>query len=77
MCERVVIVGLHRKTKRMIKLVFAVDLLENFRAKVCYTPAVIEKIQEHFSPTDIHRLNQDFAETLCKVLPRWKAQSFT
>lgn len=75
MCERVVIVGLHRKTKRMIKLVFAVELLENFKAKVCYVPAVIEKIKEHFSTLDITRLNKTFAETLCEVLPIWKAEA--
>ena len=75
MCERVIIVGLHRKTKRMIKLVIAVELLENFKAKVCYVPAVIEKIKEHYPPAGIHRLTQEFAQTLCEVLPIWKADA--
>ncbi len=72
-CSRVVIVGLHRRTKRMLKLVFAVELLENFRAQVCYVPAVIELIKTHFPAAELHRLNREFAEQLRDVLPVWKA----
>ena len=74
MCSRVVVVGLHRKTKRMIKLVFAVELLENFRSQVCYVPAVIELIKAHFPADEIHRLNREFSEQLRDVLPIWKAE---
>jgi hypothetical protein len=73
-CSRVVVVGLHRKTKRMIKLVIAVDFLENFRSKVCYTPAVIALIKAHFASDDITRLDKEFSESLCVTLPIWKAQ---
>ena len=72
-CSRVVVVGLHRRTKRMIKLVFAVELLEYFRSQVCYVPAVIEQIDKHFSAAELHRLSQEFAEQLRDVLPIWKA----
>ena len=74
MCARVVVVGLHRKTKRMMTLVIAVELLENFKAKVCYVPAVMEQIQAHFLSDDINRLDKTFAETLCEMLPTWKAE---
>jgi hypothetical protein len=73
-CSRVVVVGLHRQTKRLMKLVMAVELLENFKVKVCYVPAVIEKIKAHYPPDEIHRLNREFAENLCEVLPIWKAK---
>ncbi|TDN36879.1 hypothetical protein E4631_09815 [Hymenobacter sp. UV11] len=72
-CNRVVVVGLHRKTKRMIQLVLAVELWENFRSRVCYVPAVITLIKAHFPAEEIHRLNQEFAEQLRDVLPIWKA----
>jgi hypothetical protein len=73
-CSRVVVIGLHRKTKRMIKLVLAVDFLENFTSKVCYTPAVIALIKEHFISDDSMRLTKDFSESLCVTLPLWKAE---
>lgn len=75
MCSRVVVVGLHRKTKRMMKLVIAVELLENFRAKVCHVPAVMEKIAEHLLLDTSSRLDKAFAETLCAVLPDWQAEA--
>jgi hypothetical protein len=76
-CNRVMVVGLHCKTKRMIKLVFAVDFLENFKPKVCYTPAVISLIQEHFASDDITRLTKEFADFLCATLPFWKEEEVT
>ena len=75
-CSRVVVVGLHRQTKRMMKLVIAVELLENFRAKVCYVPAVIAKIEEHIRTGTYSQLDQAFAENLCETLPIWKAEAF-
>jgi len=73
--SRVVVVGLHRQTKRMMKLIMAVELLENFRAKVCYVPAVLEKIAEHLQADTSSQLDKAFAETLCEVLPIWKAEA--
>jgi hypothetical protein len=76
-CSRVVVVGLNRKTKRMMKLVVAVELLENFRAKVCYVPAVIAKIEEHSQTGASSQLDKTLAETLCAVLPLWKAEALS
>lgn len=74
-CTRVVAVGLHRQSKRMIRVVMAVDHLESFRAQVCYAPVVIAHINAHFAPPDdIRRLSQEFAEQLRDVLPIWKAE---
>jgi hypothetical protein len=73
--SRVVVVGLHRQTKRMMKLVIAVELLENFRAKACYVPAVREKIAEHLQAANSSQLDKAFAEMLCEVLPCWKAEA--
>ena len=74
-CSRVVVVGLHRQTKRMMKLIMAVELLENFRANVCYVPAVLEKIAEHLQTDTSSQLDKAFAEMLCEVLPSWKAEA--
>jgi hypothetical protein len=77
-CERIIVVGQHRSSKRFITLVIDVRLVENLRAKVCYQPAVIAKIKEHFAqsyaPTRIQYLTQEFAEQVCQVLPHWQAQ---
>lgn len=69
------VVGLHSKTKRMMKLVIAVELLENFRAKVWYVPAAIAKIEEHIQTGTYSQLDRAFAETLCETLPIWKAEA--
>jgi len=58
----------------MMKLVLAVNFLENFKSKVCYTPAVIALIKEHFASDDITRLTREFSESLCVTLPLWKAE---
>ena len=73
-CDRVMVIGLHRKTKRMIKLVLAVDFLKNFKPKVCYTPAVIAFIKEHAATKNSTRLSKEFAESLCEILPIWKCR---
>jgi hypothetical protein len=73
-CARVVVVGLHRKSKKNIRLVIDVKLVENLRPKLCYTPAVSKKIREHYSPTRIKWLTKEFAETICKTIPYWQAE---
>jgi len=73
-CARVTVIGLHRKSKKYIRLVIDVKLVENLRPKLCYAPAVIKKIHEHYSPTRIKWLTKEFAETLCKTIPYWQAE---
>jgi hypothetical protein len=73
-CARVTVIGLHRKSKKYIRLVIDVKLVETLRPKLCYTPAVIKKIHEHYSPTRIKWLTKEFAETLCKTIPYWQAE---
>jgi len=78
MCERIVVVGQHRKSKKLIAIVTDVKLVENLRAKVCYAPAVLAKIKQYFDkgyyPPRIKYLTQDFAELVCKTIPAWQAQ---
>ena len=73
-CERIVVTGLHRKSKKFIRLVIDVKLVQNLRPKLCYTPAVIKKIKEHYSPERLQYLTQEFAGTICKTLPHWQAE---
>ena len=76
MCERIIVVGQHRKSKRMIRLVINVKLVENLRVKVCYAPAVIAKIKEYYSPARLEYLSQAFAGTMCNIIPIWQTQDW-
>jgi hypothetical protein len=75
-CERIAVVGLHRKAKQLIAIVIDVKLVENLRAKVCYAPAVIAKIKDYYQAEDLSFLTQEFADTLCQTLPFWQAQEW-
>lgn len=78
MCQHIVVVGMHRKSKRLITLTLDVRLVENLRPKVCYDPKAIAKMKEHYSPKErnnpgrIDRLTKEFAETVCQALPHWQ-----
>ena len=78
MCRRIIVVGLHRKSKRLITLAIDVRLVENLRPKVCYDPVAIAKMKEHYSPKPhynpgrITSLTKEFAETICRSIPHWQ-----
>ncbi|MDO7845801.1 hypothetical protein Q5H92_05490 [Hymenobacter sp. M29] len=78
MCQRIIVVGLHRKSRRYITLTIDVRLVENLRPKVCYDPTVIAKFKEHHPPkprynTDYtNYLTKEFAETVCHSIPYWQ-----
>jgi hypothetical protein len=75
-CERITVVGMHRKAKQLIAIVIDVKLVENLRVKVCYAPAVLAKIRHHYELEDLSFLSKDFAETVCEIVPFWQAQSW-
>lgn len=73
MCDAVTVIGHHRKSNQLMKLVVQVNTLEQFRPKLCYSPGAGRLIQEHFADEGgPHRLTKAFAEQLCQVLPTWK-----
>lgn len=78
MCQSIVVVGQHRKSKRLITLSLDVRLVENLRAKVCYNPTAIAKFKEHYSPKShynagpISSLTKELAETMCQSIPHWQ-----
>ena len=78
MCQRIIVVGLHRKSRRYITLAIDVRLVENLRSKVCYDPTVIAKFKEHYPPkprynTDYtNYLTEEFADTVCHSIPYWQ-----
>lgn len=74
MCERIVVVGLHRKSKKFIRLALDVKVVENLRPKLCYTPAAIRKIKDHYSPGRIPWLTEEFAKRMCEVIPYWQEE---
>ncbi len=69
MCESVTVVGLSRHPKKFIKTIVRVDMIENFRVKLCYEPKAIELIKEHFNSEHdkIDRLN---------TIAAWSAPNF-
>ncbi|WP_460503185.1 hypothetical protein [Hymenobacter agri] len=74
MCERIVVVGMHRKSKKFIRLVIDVKLVKNLRPKLCYTPAVIQKIKEHYPSNTITWLTEELVKRMCDVIPYWQTE---
>ncbi|TGE04880.1 hypothetical protein [Hymenobacter fodinae] len=78
MCQSIVVVGLHRKSKRLITISIDVRLVENLRPKVCYNPTAIAKFKEHYRPippcnnSRIDSLTKELAETMCQAIPHWQ-----
>jgi hypothetical protein len=72
MCYDVVVIGHHRKSNRPIKAIIKAKYLENLRVKNCYSVAAIRLIKEHQATQPAPELTQEFAETLCQVLPHWR-----
>ena len=69
MCDSVVAIGLHRKSRRFITCVIRVKLVENFRAKLVYHPRVIEIIKQ--DARCWFRTKED-AETWAAAFPKWQ-----
>lgn len=76
MCQSVIVVGLSRRPKKFIKTIVRVDMIENFRVKLCFEPKAIELIEKHFATDsdNIERLNEEFVETMFKTLPIWQKE---
>ncbi|MBF9220417.1 hypothetical protein [Hymenobacter ruricola] len=78
MCQRIIVVGLHRKSRRYITLTIDVRLVENLRPKVCYDPTAIAKFNEHYPSNSrsnynyTNYLTKEFAETVCQSIPLWQ-----
>ena len=45
MCERIIVAGMHRKSKHLITITIDVRLVENLRSKVYYNPGAITKFK--------------------------------
>ena len=72
MCSDVVVIGHHRKSNRPIKAIIKAKYIENLRVKNCYSLAAVRLIKEHQASQPAPELTQEFAETLCQVLPHWR-----
>jgi hypothetical protein len=71
-CDRVVVIGHHRKSNRPTKAIIEAKHIENFRVKNCFSLAAIRLIKAHQATQTAPELTQEFAETLCQVLPHWR-----
>jgi hypothetical protein len=72
LCSDVVVIGHHRKSNRPIKAIIKAKYIENLRVKNCYSLAAVRLIKEHQASQPAPELTQEFAETLCQVLPHWR-----
>ena len=72
MCDSVVVIGHHRKSNRPIKAIIKAKYIENLRVKNCFSLAAIRLIKEHQANPPTPELTQEFAETLCRILPHWR-----
>lgn len=72
-CERVVAIGHHRGSNRYCRMVVSVRDLENFRAKLAYSPEVIRLASEYFATGTVAWSEQE-AVQMCAALPLWKRQ---
>lgn len=68
----VVVIAHHRKSNRPIKAIIRAKHIENLRVKNCYSLAAVRLIKEHQATQPAPELTQEFAETLCQVLPNWR-----
>jgi hypothetical protein len=73
MCEDVIVVGQHRKSRDFIKVVTRVEFVENLRVKLCYNPKVIAKANEHFN-TGPTQLTEDFVTHMYTGIPFWQKE---
>ncbi|WP_152559821.1 hypothetical protein [Hymenobacter sp. IS2118] len=71
-CDRVVVIGHHRKSNRPIKAIIKAKDIANLRVKSCYSLAAVRLIKEHQANQSAPELTQDFAEILCSTLPHWR-----
>ncbi len=69
MCENIIVIGMHRKTRKYINATISVKHVENLRVKLTYEPKIIEIIKYHFSPSPI--ISKEKAENMCQVIPGW------
>ena len=69
MCDSVVAIGLHRKSRRFITCVVHVKLVENFRVKLVYQPKVIEMIKQD---TRCWFRTKEDVEKWAAAFPEWQ-----
>lgn len=72
MCESITVIGLARKSKKLVTMVINVKWVENLRIKLTYNPAVIRKIHEYHGINQTY-LTEEFAEKLYQAIPLWQA----
>ena len=69
MCNDVIVIGHHRKSLRLSKMVISVAHIHNLRLKVVYNPTVIAMIKEHFGYARFNpQTMKESAENMLKVI---------
>jgi hypothetical protein len=68
MCETIVVIGIHRKSKKLIKNCIKVDKVENLRVKKIYSLSLLKKIKELACLS----LTEESALQMFNVIPIWQ-----
>jgi hypothetical protein len=71
MCENIVVIGQHRRSRSYIKVVTRADWIENLRVKLAYSPKVIEIAKEHARQKGIV-FSEEHARSMCNSIPHWQ-----
>jgi hypothetical protein len=74
-CHDVVVIGHHRKSLQLAKMVLPVSCIQNLRVKLVYSPTVIGMLKEHHSRRQPDPwLTKEEAEEMLRTIPVWQAQ---
>lgn len=68
--EKVVAVGIARRSRRWIAVVMSADLITNWRAKVVYKPAAIRRLREGFKGFNRQWKSQKEVESYLAIMRR-------
>ena len=70
MCETIIVIGLNKKTKRLIRICLKVDSVENLRIRAVYKPKIIYKISMFFDKYS--ELTYESAFEMLNAIPLWQ-----
>lgn len=68
--EHIRVVGHHRHSRKLVACTVRASYLENFRVKLCYDPAIVDRISGFWTSSELDRAK---ATELAARLPAWQA----
>jgi hypothetical protein len=72
-CQAIVVIGHHRKSRRLINIVVSANVVRNLRVKMVYSPTVVSMIEDHYrGKRSSAYLTKEKAEQMLKAIPGWQ-----